>query len=55
LRGAGVVGTIVDVFRPRRQSAEIPDVITILTWLMRLDAKLDRIELLVIGEDPDDQ
>jgi hypothetical protein len=28
---------------------------TILTWLMRLDEKLDRIELLVRGEDPDDQ
>ena len=32
-----------------------PDVFTIMTWLMRLDAKVDRLELLMRGEDPDDE
>jgi hypothetical protein len=43
------------MFRRRRVNVEPADVTTILTWLMRLDAKLDRIELLARGEDPDDQ
>jgi hypothetical protein len=43
------------VFRRRPLPIERDDVDTIFTWLMRLDAKLDRIELLVRGEDPDDE
>jgi hypothetical protein len=44
------------MFRPRRRvPIERDDVDTIFVWLMRLDAKLDTIELLVRGEDPDDE
>jgi hypothetical protein len=42
------------VFRRRRQPPEDPNIRTILVWLMRVDAKLDRLELLVRGEDPDE-
>jgi len=43
------------VFRRGRKENDEPDVFTIMTWLMRLDAKLDRLELLMRGEDPDDE
>jgi hypothetical protein len=44
------------VFRRRPPPSERDEDLTaILTWLMRLDEKLDRIELPVRGEDPDDQ
>jgi len=42
------------MFRRRREPPENPDVTTILWWLMRMDAKLDRLELLARGDDPDD-
>jgi hypothetical protein len=43
------------VFRRRPSPVPREDVNTIMTWLMRLDEKLDRIELLVRGEEPDEQ
>jgi hypothetical protein len=43
------------VFRRRREQPHDPDITTILWWLMKLDARLDRLELLMRGEDPDDE
>jgi hypothetical protein len=43
------------MFRRRRPPIDRGDIDTIFIWLMRLDAKLDRIELIVSGEDPDDE
>jgi hypothetical protein len=43
------------VFRRKQPPIEPEEVTLILESLMRLDAKLDRIELLVRGEDPDDE
>ncbi|HYZ77348.1 MAG TPA: hypothetical protein VE596_08240 [Gaiellaceae bacterium] len=43
------------MFRRRSLPIDRDEVNTIFVWLMRLDAKLDTIELLVRGEDPDDE
>jgi hypothetical protein len=43
------------MFRRKRPAPERDDMTLILESLMRLDAKLDKIELLVRGEDPDDE
>lgn len=43
------------MFRRKQPPIEHEEVTLILESLMRLDAKLDRIELLVRGEDPDDE
>jgi hypothetical protein len=42
------------VFRRRRRKPDFDDAALILQSLMRIEAKLDRIELLVQGEDPDE-
>jgi hypothetical protein len=47
---------MISMFRRRKRPAsERDDMTLILESLMRLDAKLDKIELLVRGEDPDDE
>ena len=43
------------MFRRRPLPIDRDEVNTIFVWLMRLDAKLDTIELLVRGEDPDEE
>jgi hypothetical protein len=42
------------MFRRRREPPENPDITTIPSCLMRMDAKLDRLKLLA-RDDPDDE